>query len=302
MTNFTRLTFASFDGTEISYLDSGSGDAIALLLHGFQVDGETNFGPAERTLALMAMVTPPGVPAPALIDPAGAPGIAASLATAGFRVLVPDMRGHGASGKPSSVASYSGRAMARDMVALLDRMGADRAHVLGYSMGTLTAAHMIAIAPARVRSAVLGGIGAAIVDGEPMNFPAEYPVPAWVPQPLTFTSFSEYAASQLDGSKPAEGFAVVYPQLCQQLGLDPLVMAAVLRGHLTDVVSPDTLRAFERPIMVANGDGDFGALPSEQAFEKYVPNLTFLRTRGDHMGAVMDPDFHAAAARHFRAA
>ena len=67
-------------------------------------------------------------------------------------------------------------------------------------------------------------------------------------------------------------------------------------------MSPDTLRAFERPIMVANGDGDFGALPSEQAFEKYVPNLTFLRTRGDHMGAVMDPDFHAAAARHFRAA
>ena len=51
----------------------------------------------------------------------------------------------------------------------------------------------------------------------------------------------------------------------------------------------------------ANGDGDFGALPSEQAFEKYVPNLTFLRTRGDHMGAVMDPDFHAAAARHFTA-
>ena len=41
MTDFTRHVFASFDGTEISYLDSGSGDAVALLLHGFQVDGST---------------------------------------------------------------------------------------------------------------------------------------------------------------------------------------------------------------------------------------------------------------------
>ncbi|HEX4932154.1 MAG TPA: alpha/beta hydrolase [Gemmatimonadaceae bacterium] len=300
MTAFTRHAFASFDGTEISYLDSGNGDAVALLLHGFQVDGETNFGPAAQTLALMSMVTPPGVPAPALIDPAGAPGIAASLAAAGFRVLVPDMRGHGASGKPDTADGYRGRAMARDMVALLDRFGVERAHVLGYSMGTLTAAHLMAIAPARVRSVVLGGIGAAIVAGEPLHFPPEFPVPEWVPQPLTFPAFSEYVASVLDGSKPAEGFAVVYPHLCQVLGSNPLVMAAVMRGHLTDVVSPETLRAFERPVMVANGAGDVASLPSEQAFSQYVPALTFLRMRGDHLGAVLDPDFHAATIRHFQ--
>jgi pimeloyl-ACP methyl ester carboxylesterase len=300
MPDYSLQTFPSFDGTPISYLDSGPGDRVALLLHGFLVDGVINFGPAEGIVAMMTSLAVPGAPpANSAIDPAGRVGVAARLVEAGFRVLVPDMRGHGHSGKPTSAAGYQGRAMARDMVALLDRLGVDQADLLGYSMGSVTTAHLIALAPARVRSAVLGGIGAYIVAGEPMDLPPEFPIPDSVPRPLTFKGFAEYSAAILDGSAPAEGFGALYAILADQLGVDRRVAAGVLRGQLSDAVTPEALRAFERPVMVANGDQDAAAVRSERGFEKYLPRVTFARCRGDHLSAVLDPGFHAAVVRHF---
>jgi len=302
MPDFSRLTFPSFDGTTISYLDSGPGDRVALLLHGFLVDGATNFGPAERIVSMMSSLATIGAPpASAAIDPAGQPGVAARLVEAGFRVLVPDMRGHGQSDKPGSVGGYQGRAMARDMVALLDRLGVETADLLGYSMGSVTTAHLIAVAPERIRSAALGGIGAAIVAGEPMVLPPELPVPDSIPRPLTFESFAEYAAAIVDGSAPLEGFGAIYATLATLLGIDRQVAAAVLRGQLSDAVTPESMRAFERPVMVVNGDQDLAALLTERAFEKYLPQVTFVRCRGDHLGAVLDPGFQTAVVEHFLA-
>jgi pimeloyl-ACP methyl ester carboxylesterase len=302
MPQFSRRRFPSFDGTTISYLDSGSGNPIALLLHGFLVDAETNFGPGDRIAAMKASLTPPGSPPDEPLDPAGRAGVAAKLVEAGFRVLLPDMRGHGQSGKPDTTAGYAGRAMARDMVTLLDRLGVDRAHVLGYSMGSVTTAHLIAEAPGRLRSAILAGIGAAIVAGEPMNMPPEFVIPDSVPRPITFKSFAEYSAAIVDGSAPPEGFGAMYAVLADKLGVDRRVAAAVLRGQLADSVAPDSLRAFDRPVLVLNGDQDIGALPTERAFEKYLPRVTFARCRGDHLGAVLDPGFQTIAVGHFRAA
>ena len=300
LSSFVRHQFPSFDGTPISYLDSGSGNPVALLLHGYLADGETNFGPGERIIAMKALFTPPDAPPAEPMDPAGERGVAAKLVEAGFRVLLPDMRGHGHSGKPDTVAGYAGRAMARDMVNLLDRLGVERAHVLGYSMGSVTATHLIAEAPGRVRSAILAGIGAAIVAGEPMEMPAEFPIPDSVARPITFKSFAEYAAAIVDGSAPPDGFGALYALLADKLGVDRRVAAAVLRGQLTDAVAPASLRAFDGPVLVLNGDQDIGALPTERNFEKYLPRVTFARCRGDHLGAVLDPGFQTAVVGHFQ--
>ena len=300
MPDFFRHSFPSFDGITVSYLDSGRGDRVALLLHGFLTDGITNFGPSEGIEAMMKLLAPPGASHALRIDPAGRAGLAATLVEAGFRVLVPDMRGHGQSDKPAAVGAYQGRAMARDMVTLLDRLAVASASILGYSMGSVTAAHLMAEAPDRVRSAILGGIGGSIVRGEPMVMPPEFVIPDTVARPITFAGFSGYAASILDGSAPAEGFGVLYAVLADQLGHDRMVAASVLRGHLSDAVSPESLRSFERPVLVLNGDQDIGALPTERAFEKYLPRVTFSRCRGDHLGAVLDPQFQAAVIRHFQ--
>lgn len=80
-------------------------------------------------------------------------GMADSIAVS-HRVIVPDVRGFGASSRPGEAGSY-GRAMAGDVVALLDSLGIDRAHLVGYSMGALITSNVAVRSPERVRSAVL---------------------------------------------------------------------------------------------------------------------------------------------------
>ncbi len=69
------------------------------------------------------------------------------------RVLAPDLPGFGAS--EHRVDDYSIRAHAEASLVLLDELGVERFHVLGFSMGGGPALHMAATAPDRVASVVL---------------------------------------------------------------------------------------------------------------------------------------------------
>ena len=51
------------------------------------------------------------------------------------RVLALDLIGHGRSDKPASPALYQMESAAADIISLLDQLGIDRVHLLGYSMG-----------------------------------------------------------------------------------------------------------------------------------------------------------------------
>lgn len=88
-----------------------------------------------------------------------------TLTHAGRRVIALDNRGHGQSAKLYDPADYASQTMARDVVALMDRLGLERADVMGYSMGARITAHVALAAPERVRSAVLGGLGIHLVEG-----------------------------------------------------------------------------------------------------------------------------------------
>jgi 3-oxoadipate enol-lactonase len=70
-----------------------------------------------------------------------------------FRVIAPDNRGAGASTQVDEPIST--RDMAGDMLALLDALGVEQAHVVGRSMGGAIAQHMVLMAPKRVRSLAL---------------------------------------------------------------------------------------------------------------------------------------------------
>ncbi len=64
--------------------------------------------------------------------------VAPRLVAAGFTVVVPDLRGYGASDKPVSTpdhAPYSKRAMAADQVALMRHLGHDRFCLAGHDRG-----------------------------------------------------------------------------------------------------------------------------------------------------------------------
>ena len=58
-----------------------------------------------------------------------------ALADAGFRVIVPDMRGYGRSDKPSAVDAYAILALAGDVLAVMGAEGVERAHIVGHDWG-----------------------------------------------------------------------------------------------------------------------------------------------------------------------
>src|SRR5512140_1999697 len=71
----------------------------------------------------------------------------------GFRVIVPDLRGHGRSTNPSRAFTF--RQAALDMFALLDHLDIQRVKAIGLSMGAKTLLHMATLQPARVDAMVL---------------------------------------------------------------------------------------------------------------------------------------------------
>lgn len=62
-------------------------------------------------------------------------GVAADLARKGYRVIIPDQRGYGRSGKPSGASSYRVDILAKDVVDLAAKLGHDRFVVVGHDFG-----------------------------------------------------------------------------------------------------------------------------------------------------------------------
>jgi 3-oxoadipate enol-lactonase len=77
------------------------------------------------------------------------------LAELGWHVVVPDHRGHGASGKPAAEDAYSFEVLAADLEALFDALGWSSAVVLGHSMGGMVVQVLATTAPERVEALVL---------------------------------------------------------------------------------------------------------------------------------------------------
>lgn len=103
-------------------LDSGGPGEAALLIHGAYLSGEQWAGQL-RTLG------------------------------GRWRVLVPDLRGHGGSG--SGGKPYSVRQFAWDMAELLTHLGLRRAHVCGHSLGGMVALQLTLDFPRLVHSLTL---------------------------------------------------------------------------------------------------------------------------------------------------
>jgi pimeloyl-ACP methyl ester carboxylesterase len=71
----------------------------------------------------------------------------------GFRLIVPDLRGHGRSTNPSRQFTFAQFAL--DAYALLDRLGIARVKAIGVSAGAKTLLHMATERPDRIEAMVL---------------------------------------------------------------------------------------------------------------------------------------------------
>jgi pimeloyl-ACP methyl ester carboxylesterase len=220
-------------------------------------------------------------------------GLIGALVASGRRVVAPDMRGHGASGKLVERSAYADRAMARDVLATLDHLGLEQVDVLGYSMGSGVVAQVAALAPERVTSIVFGGIGSWIVTGEPFLTPPELGSTA-----TTVAEFTEEAALSLEGTPT--GFGAAYAQRVTASGMDPRVAANVMGEQIRDTVDPDDLRRLEVPVLILNGDADFVARFQQAGLAQYFEDARYGTCGGDHLSAVFDRDFQRTVVEFLR--
>lgn len=75
-----------------------------------------------------------------------------ALADAGYRVVAPDQRGYSPDARPVGVQHYRMTALVADALAVLDAVGADRAHVVGHDWGAAVAWQLAGRHPDRLRT------------------------------------------------------------------------------------------------------------------------------------------------------
>jgi pimeloyl-ACP methyl ester carboxylesterase len=72
------------------------------------------------------------------------------LASAGFRVIVPDQRGYNISSKPSDVAAYALSELTSDVLAIADQLAQERIFLAGHDWGAAVAWSVALLHPQRV--------------------------------------------------------------------------------------------------------------------------------------------------------
>lgn len=217
---FSVHTFVDGDLT-LSYEVHGSGPRTLVYMHGLLLDAHLN-----RRLAR-------------------------DLADAGYRVVLFDLPGHGASDKPRRASAHRMDAYARRVVHLLDELGVEQAAVGGVSLGADVTLQVAQLAPERVK--------AMVVEMPVLEQATPFAAMVFVPF-LALTHYAPYllrATSRLARHLPRHRLgpldAVIGPLL-----LDPEEMVSVLHGVLVGPVAPtaDERRAMTMPALVIGHRSD----------------------------------------------
>lgn len=119
----------SFDGVNIVFSDEGEGKVV-LLLHGF-INTRKSW---DNTFLKKALLKK------------------------GYRVIIPDLRGNGDSGKPQKEEAYINNAEVKDLQLLMNHLSVKTYTAVGYSRGSIVLAKLLT-KDYRIKKAVLGGMG-----------------------------------------------------------------------------------------------------------------------------------------------
>lgn len=257
-------------GVKIFYTDEGPRDADpVVLVHGFAANADFNWR---------------------------APGIVDKLIK-DYRVITIDNRGHGLSDKPHEADKY-GIEMVNDIVRLLDHLKIEKAHVVGYSMGSFITLRMIASHPERLLSAMTCGAGWRKAEGADLALLEE--LAASLEKGGGFDPLMKRIARI--GTEPSRWKLMTINYFLGKFN-DKLALANVVRGFRSLVVDEAELRRNTVPVRAIVGDVDplrdgVDAMKDVMANLEtiYVPNedhITTIRNKQFQQGIV---DFLAAHA------
>ncbi|MEU5691789.1 alpha/beta hydrolase [Actinosynnema sp. NPDC020468] len=169
-------------------------------------------------------------------------------------VIAPEQQGHGRTAdveRPITPAT-----LASDVVALLDHLGVDRAHVLGHSMGGEVALELAVSHPTRVRSVVPMSVTVR-PEGlhEDLTDPSRYATSTRMP---TAQDFAEFRDAYLRLSPHPERFDAFMASLSAS--------NAVPQGW-----SDEQLAAVTAPVLVVQGDHDFVTVEHAGLMQRLIP-------------------------------
>jgi pimeloyl-ACP methyl ester carboxylesterase len=247
--NPTDHHFTSSDGIQLAWREVGQGRPL-ILLHGLFSDSFVNwvkFGTAER------------------------------IASQGYRVIAPDLRAHGRSGKPHEPVHYPQLVLVRDLRELVAHLGLDDFDLGGFSLGSRTTIEAV-LGGMRPKRAILAGTGLQVLTN-------------WERRSHFYVD-----AIDLFGKVQRGDPHWLAIQFMKTMNIDRDA-AKLLLGTMRDRESRAGLaEAFSMPTLVVNGDKDDDN-GSAVELANALPNAEYVEIPGTHMSSVTQPELGEAIAR-----
>lgn len=206
-------------------------------------------------------------------------GHAATLAAAGFEVIMPDLRVHGQSGASHDPSDYPHDVLVTDVEAVVRALGLDDFDLGGFSLGSRTSLRAV-LHGMKPRRLVLGGMG---LEGL-----------------VKWGGRSDFFLDVIDrfGTIPREDPAYFSQQFMKTMKIDPV--AARLLLHSIEGAGIADFSAVTMPTLVVCGreDRDNG---SPEALVAELPRATLAEIPGTHMSCVTRPELGRAIAEFLEA-
>lgn len=266
------MPFAPADGVQLYYEEVGSGSPL-LFLHEFSGDLR-GWEPQMRYFSRR------------------------------HRCVAFNARGYPPSSVPETADAYSQEIATRDVLAMLDHLRIDCAHLVGLSMGAYTALHFSLQHPGRVRSLVVAGCG---YGSEPrdshawMNQTEDLArrFESSVPDAATHTGHS--AGRAIYGRKDPRGWAEFVSRLSEHSAVGMALTVRNIQAKRPSLYSlSEQLGALTVPTLIVVGDEDAPCLEPGIFMKRTIPEagLTTLPHTG-HTLNIEEPEQFNRAVQDF---
>lgn len=265
----------ALNGVELYYEDTGSGDAV-VFCHEFAADYR-GWDPQVRAFGRM------------------------------YRCITYSYRGFPPSSVPETPDAYSQDHLIDDLRALVEHLGLETAHFVGFSMGGSVVLNFALRFPQLCRTIVVAGAGAGTTNRETFERDIDRTVAL-----LRTRGIAGFAEVYAEGPtrlpfkrKDPHGWAVFRHQLADHSATgQALTMLGVMRQRPTIFALESALRTLEVPTLVVIGDEDEPCVDPAVFMKRHIPSAgLFVLPQSGHAVNLEEPAlFNTAVLEFFRLA
>jgi pimeloyl-ACP methyl ester carboxylesterase len=194
-----------------------------------------------------------------------------------YRCVAFNARGFPPSDVPADQSMYSQKHACDDVLAIVDHLGIESAHIVGLSMGGFAALHYGLEYPQRARSLVVAGCGYGAEGDKREQFQAEVEATA---QLIEQSSGEEFAARYSEGptrvqfqNKDPRGWSEFREQLAEHsMQGAALTMRGVQMARPSVFDLKDRMRRLTVPTLILTGDEDDPCLAPNVFMKRTIPS------------------------------